>query len=102
MFGLSRASHIDFLEKSSISFKHLFLKDWTSGMETMPYPPSSGAFAIYTIPSFYESVNYAMKRVNQEYMHNIMYLRLAFKQFYVLNIVLNYNTNIDIDNCRPR
>jgi len=52
------------MEKSSLSFKHLYLKDWSSDLETMPYPPSSGAFAVYTHQEFFSSVNYAMERVS--------------------------------------
>jgi len=63
MFGLSRSSHIDFLEKSNIAFKHLFLKDWNPSYETMPYPPSTGAFAVYTIADFYAVLNYALNQV---------------------------------------
>ena len=63
MFGTYRASHVNFLEKSTVAFKHLFLKDWDPSFETMPYPPATGPYAIYTIPQFYEAANYAMKRV---------------------------------------
>jgi len=63
MFGMSRSSHVNFLEKSNIAFKHLFLKDWNPAYETMPYPPAMGAFAVYTIPDFYKMVNFALQQV---------------------------------------
>jgi len=63
MFGISRSSHVEFIEKSNVAFKHLFLKDWNAGYETMPYPPSMGAFAVYTIPDFYATLNFALNEV---------------------------------------
>jgi len=63
MFGISRSSHVDFLEKSNVAFKHLFLKDWNPAYETMPYPPAMGAFAVYTISNFYETLDFALNHV---------------------------------------
>jgi len=63
MFGISRTSHVDFLEKSNIAFKHLFLQNWNAAYETMPYPPAMGAFAVYTIPEFYGMLNFALNEV---------------------------------------
>ena len=63
MFGISRSSHVDFLEKSNIAFKHLFLKDWDPAYETMPYPPAMGEFAVYTIPDFYKMLDFALNQV---------------------------------------
>jgi len=63
MFGVTRASHVDFIEKSNIALKHLFLKHWEPAYETMPYPPSMGAFAVYTIPDFYDMLNFALSQV---------------------------------------
>ena len=65
LFGFDRGAHVDFLEKSNIAFKHLFLQNWEPSYETMPYPPATGAFAVYTIPNFYESVNFAQKQVRK-------------------------------------
>ena len=56
MFGVSRFSHVEFIETSTTTFKHLYLKGWEASFETMPYPPSTGRFAVYTIEGFYESV----------------------------------------------
>ena len=63
-FGFSRSSHVNFLEKSNIAFKHLYLKDWNPSFETLPYPPATGTYALYTIPKVYESIDYAMERVS--------------------------------------
>jgi len=62
IFGSTRSSHVDFLETSTVAFKHLYLSEWNPSYETLPYPPSSGPYAIYTIPDFYSYVNYAMMR----------------------------------------
>lgn len=63
LFGFDRGAHVDFLEKSNTAFKHLFLFGWEPAFETMPYPPATGAFAVYTIPDFYKSVNFALRQV---------------------------------------
>jgi len=62
-FGLARSSHVDFLETSSITFKHLFLNNWDPAYETMPYPPAMGAFAVYNISDFYTMINFALTQV---------------------------------------
>jgi hypothetical protein len=36
------------------------LKDWTNAYETMPYPPSSGVYAIYTIDDLLDHINYTI------------------------------------------
>jgi len=62
VIGSNRSSHVSFLEKSTVAFKHLYLYNWDPTYETLPYPPASGPYAVYTIPDFYECVNYAMMR----------------------------------------
>jgi len=64
LFGFYRAAHVDFIEKGNIAFKHLYVDGWDASYETMPYPPATGVFAIYTIPQFYKSVDYALTRVS--------------------------------------
>ncbi|KAI0221993.1 Mucolipin-3 [Lamellibrachia satsuma] len=64
MFGFYRAAHVNFIEKGNIAFKHLYLNGWDASYETMPYPPATGVFAIYTIPEFFRSVDYALSRYN--------------------------------------
>ncbi len=53
-----------FLEKSSVAFSHLYLLNWTPAYETLPYPPASGPYAVYTIPDFYKTVDYVQSRVS--------------------------------------
>ena len=64
IFGHSRTSHVEFLEKSNLAFRHLYLKDWNPSYETLPYPPASGPYAIYTIEEFYDYANHALKQVS--------------------------------------
>ena len=63
VFGFSRSSHVEFLEKTTTTFRNLYMENWGPAYETMPYPPSAGPFSVYTIENFYSSVNYAMKKV---------------------------------------
>ena len=54
---------MNFVEKSTVAFKHLYLMNWAPSFETLPYPPASGPYAVYTIPEFYDMVNYIQTRV---------------------------------------
>ncbi|XP_052067093.1 mucolipin-3-like isoform X2 [Mytilus californianus] len=63
LFGNDRAQFADFLERNSIAMKHLLLKDWSPDYETMPYPPSTGVYAIYTIDNLLEHINYTVTNV---------------------------------------
>ena len=70
IFGSTRSAHVSFLETSTVAFKHLYLCDWDPSYETLPYPPATGPYAIYTIPDFYKYVNYAMEQVR--YRKNVI------------------------------
>ncbi|XP_063398254.1 mucolipin-2-like [Mytilus trossulus] len=63
LFGTDRAQFADFLERNNIAMKHLLLKDWSQDYETMPYPPSTGIYAIYTIDNLLEHINYTVTNV---------------------------------------
>ena len=63
MFGFARSSHVDFLEKSNVAYRHLFLEGWDPSFETLPYPPATGTYAIYTKPAFYKKIDWALERV---------------------------------------
>lgn len=108
MFGVSRASHVDFLEKSNVAFKHLYLKDWTASYETMPYPPSTGVFAVYTIGDFYASVNFALSQYNRTELiaigtynfandNNTMQAPELCQSFYRAGRVFAFNRSYDYD-----
>lgn len=63
-FGSLRSLHITFMETSQLSLKHLYLKDWSLSYEAMPYPPSLGKMAAYTIDDFYDNVDFLQDRYN--------------------------------------
>jgi mucolipin 3/mucolipin len=86
LFGFDRGAHVDFLEKSSTAFKHLFLQNWQPAFETMPYPPATGAFALYTIPAFYDSVNFALRQVCLFILKIIFELIFHEKNFFQYNL----------------
>ena len=64
MFGIGRQTHIIFISESSTTFHHLFVRDWNSGDETLPYPRAAGDFAVYTDRDFIDSINYVVHRVS--------------------------------------
>lgn len=68
MFGNWRSSHVNFVEKSAVAFEHLYLLNWSPAFETLPYPPASGPYAVYTIPDFYNMVNFLQTRVSYFYV----------------------------------
>ncbi|XP_013395239.1 mucolipin-3-like [Lingula anatina] len=70
-FGYDRSSHVNFLIKSTVSFKHLFLQGWDPAYETLPYPAPLGIFAVYTIDDFYLKLNHAWKMYNEVWPNSI-------------------------------
>ena len=52
-----------FKSESNLTFHHLFVRNWDAGEETLPYPPASGDFAVYSRQDFVDSVNYAVVQV---------------------------------------
>ncbi|ESN91833.1 hypothetical protein HELRODRAFT_90253 [Helobdella robusta] len=64
-FGSLRSLHIEFMETTNLALKHLYLKDWTTSYETMPYPPSMGKMACYTDQEFFQSVDFILNRYNE-------------------------------------
>jgi len=65
LFGNDRSQFATFVERNAIAMKHLLLKDWTNEYETMPYPPSHGVYAIYTIDDLLDHINYTIVNVSQ-------------------------------------
>lgn len=60
MFGLSNQVVVTFKEENTMTFKHLFLKD---------YDESSGAsFAVYTQDDVYKHIFYAVDQVRKRSM----------------------------------
>ena len=63
LFGQQRYSIVEYFEKNRIALKHLLLKNWDPSFETMPYPPATGQYAIYTQQELVDYVNFAMYQV---------------------------------------
>jgi hypothetical protein len=59
LFAHSRYSHINFTYDNQVSFSHLFLRGWESGMEVTSYPPETGPLSVYVKDDFYETINFA-------------------------------------------
>lgn len=60
MFGSDRADFANYLERNNIAMKHLLLKGWQPEYETMPYPPTSGTYALYRIEELFEHIDHAI------------------------------------------
>jgi len=65
MFGRDRSALVGVIDRNNVALKHLLLKDWDSSHETMPYPPSVGPYAIYTIKDLHEHIDYAVDNVRK-------------------------------------
>ena len=65
LFGYERSSFMEYVEKNNIALKHLYLEKWDPSYETMPYPPATGPYAIYTKDELHQHINFAMRQYNQ-------------------------------------
>jgi len=63
LFGDNRAEFARFLDKNNIAMKNMLLKDWQPSYETMPYPPSTGKYAVYTIVDLKKHITHAVDKV---------------------------------------
>lgn len=59
LFAFNRYNHVNYTWDNTITFSHLFLKDWDSTREINAYPPATGPMALYKQDDFYETINYA-------------------------------------------
>ncbi|XP_021353880.1 mucolipin-3-like isoform X2 [Mizuhopecten yessoensis] len=62
IFGYERSEFVGYVEKNNLALKHLYLKNWEPGFETMPYPPATGKYALYDIPTLVDYINNAVKK----------------------------------------
>lgn len=62
-FGYERNLFVEYVEKNNVALKHLYLKDWDNSYETMPYPPATGEYAVYTFPDLLDYLNFATSQV---------------------------------------
>ncbi|KFD60672.1 hypothetical protein M514_05378 [Trichuris suis] len=90
-FGDMRMAHVNFIEESKASLRHIFLPQWSSERDIISYPPNSAPYAIYSLDDFYSHLTYAVvQRIG-------ILCRLAanFIQYYKLNVSTfgNYEYN---------
>lgn len=64
LFGIERQTHVIYIAESNITFHHLFVRNWETSLETLPYPRASGDFAVYTNDDMIDSINYAIHQVS--------------------------------------
>ncbi|VUZ46645.1 unnamed protein product [Hymenolepis diminuta] len=64
LLGSLSSTRVSYGERAQIAFKHLYLYEWDPQYETLPYPPSSGAYAFYSREEFYEAVGFVMRQYN--------------------------------------
>ncbi|XP_060085979.1 mucolipin-3-like [Ylistrum balloti] len=65
IFGFERSEFVGYVEKNNLALKHLYLKNWDSSYETMPYPPATGKYALYDIPTLVDYINHTVMKFNK-------------------------------------
>lgn len=61
-FGQIRSRHIDFIESSSEALKSFYLKDWKEPDSNDLNPSSLDELPYYTVPTFFEALNFIVER----------------------------------------
>ncbi|XP_070196589.1 mucolipin-3-like [Littorina saxatilis] len=61
-FGNQRSEIVDFFDRTDKTLDHLLLKGWDASYETMPYPPATGEFAVYTVNDLLDHVQYTWEQ----------------------------------------
>ncbi|XP_066997229.2 mucolipin-3 [Anabrus simplex] len=65
LFAHNRYNHVNYTWDNHIAFSHLFLKGWDPTREVNAYPPGVGPLALYQIPEFYATIDYAVERYSK-------------------------------------
>jgi len=63
IFADYRFAHVNFYTDQTISFQHLFVKDWDPAREIHAYPQSLGKLALYRKSDFYSFVDFTVKNL---------------------------------------
>ncbi|CAF1087955.1 unnamed protein product [Adineta ricciae] len=90
LFGIERQTHVVFISESNTTFHHLFVRDWSSSLETLPYPRASGDFAVYTASEFLDSINYPIRR-----FYNLTDISLGLFDFHDHSVQKPFTTDND-------
>ncbi|KAL3868784.1 hypothetical protein ACJMK2_041545 [Sinanodonta woodiana] len=75
-FGFTRSSFVEYVHRTGVALKHLYLKEWQSTYETMPYPSASGPYAVYTIDALEQHIKFVFDVHNKTDTFAIGSLRL--------------------------
>lgn len=59
-FANLRYAHVDYYQDQTITFEHLFLKDWDPAREIQTYPDSLGRYALFRQSDFYDFVDFTV------------------------------------------
>ncbi|KAL4227191.1 Mucolipin-2 [Mactra antiquata] len=62
LYGNDRAKFNSIVHRGHLTLRHLLLKGWDASWETVPYPPAHGDFAVYTINSLEEGIDFAVQQ----------------------------------------
>ena len=63
-FGGQRSEIVEFFEGNQKALQHLLLKGWDPSYETMPYPPATGDYALYSVNDLLDSIDFAWENVS--------------------------------------
>uniref|UniRef100_A0A5S6QE51 PKD_channel domain-containing protein n=1 Tax=Trichuris muris TaxID=70415 RepID=A0A5S6QE51_TRIMR len=83
-FGDMRMAHVNFIEESKASLRHIFLPQWSSERDVISYPPNSAPYAIYSLEDFYAHLTYAVVqyyKLNVTTFGNYEYNRKEFDAY---------------------
>lgn len=61
-FGGQRSDVVEYFEHNQRALKHLLLRNWDPSYETMPYPPATGKYALYTVNDLLDYVQFAWQQ----------------------------------------
>ncbi|XP_021374166.1 mucolipin-3-like [Mizuhopecten yessoensis] len=64
LFANERSHFATYLNRNNIALKHLLLRNWSKDYETMPYPPTTGTYAVYTIDELKEHVQFVVEGIH--------------------------------------
>lgn len=70
-FGGQRSEVVDFFERSQRAMQHLMLKKWDPAYETMPYPPATGEYALYTKDELFRNIDHAWEQYYNLPSHSV-------------------------------
>jgi mucolipin 3/mucolipin len=70
-FGAQRSDVVEFFERNLRAVEHLMLKNWDVAYETLPYPPASGEYAVYSRTNLFNYIENAWEKVSAAVKINI-------------------------------